>query len=365
MSLFTSILKLANEAEDVRKALGGNAAVMACRFAKEGIAQVLLGSQMSNELKKLIPSDVTVSGPVVDQDDTHLSLEYAAQESWGKYVSPRANRLFLHSDVHNPQIACMENFHAKMEKFNPDLLVVSALHMLDNFPSEYEIRRERIAKLASSLALFKKQNKKLKIHFEMASFTEEALMQDLVSLLLPHVDSLGMNEQELPNLYHILAFGNVTLVSDAYPRVATVLDLMRDVYDLIYTRTKGRLSRIHVHTLPFQAILTRKDTLWKHSLEASAKAALTAHRHTCGSDVIDTDKAKIIMDDSFTTSKDEGQRHRIPFDAKHPVACWQESISWNRHAISICVAPVLVCTKVKQTGGGGDNVSAAGLVLQV
>lgn len=31
----------------------------------------------------------------------------------------------------------------------------------------------------------------------------------------------------------------------------------------------------------------------------------------------------------------------------------------------ICVAPVLVCTSVRHTAGGGDNISAAGLVLQV
>ncbi|KAL3240893.1 hypothetical protein MRX96_021686 [Rhipicephalus microplus] len=64
------------------------------------------------------------------------------------------------------------------------------------------------------------------------------------------------------------------------------------------------------------------------------------------------------MDDSFTTSRGNGGR-RIPFNNKRPVACWQE------RDFEICVAPVLVCTKVLHTGGGGDNVSAAGIVLQV
>lgn len=39
-------------------------------------------------------------------------------------------------------------------------------------------------------------------------------------------------------------------------------------------------------------------------------------------------------------------------------------VSVKVESIEICVAPVLVCTKVKQTGGAGDNVSAAGLIFQ-
>ena len=42
-----------------------------------------------------------------------------------------------------------------------------------------------------------------------------------------------MNEQELPNLYSMLTTGNITLVSDAHPRIATTLDHMRIVYKKI------------------------------------------------------------------------------------------------------------------------------------
>ena len=47
------------------------------------------------------------------------------------------------------------------------------------------------------------------IHFEMASFVEESLMRDVVERVLPHSDSLGMNEQELPNLVSFLKHGKV------------------------------------------------------------------------------------------------------------------------------------------------------------
>ena len=93
-------------------------------------------------------------------------------------------------------------------------------------------------------------------------------------------------------------------------------------------------------------------------MSAAAKAALTANRYTCGSDDIETEKAQILMDHSFSTSHEEGSR-RIHLEVDKPVSCWDEP------GVEICIAPVLVCTKVVQTGGGGDNVSSAGLVLQI
>lgn len=291
-------------------------------------------------------------------------------------MSPRANRFILHNDAQNPLISSLENFQDSFADFDADLLVIGGLQMMDNFPFALDVRQERIAKIGQFLRRIRSERKKRKVHFEMASFTEEVLMNDIVRHVLPQADSVGMNEQELPNLLSILEYGNISLVADTYPRVATALDQMRDVYKLVNTLTHGRLTRIHLHTLPFQAILTRKGSHWKYSREASAKAALTAHRHTCGSHDIDTAKAKIIMDDSFTTTRNSNgflKKQRIPFNTKNPVACWNEvsKIKYgdakfvDSHEIEICVAPVLVCTRVIQTGAGGDNISAGGLVLQI
>lgn len=72
------------------------------------------------------------------------------------------------------------------------------------------------------------------------------------------------------------------------------------------------------------------------------------------------------MDESFTTSKISGKR--IPMNEEKPVSCWEEIIKTNKNddfIVEICVAPVLVCTEASQTAGGGDNISSAGLVLQI
>ena len=175
----------------------------------------------------------------------------------------------------------------------------------------------------------------------------------------------GMNEQELPNLQSMISNGTVILLAEQNPRIATTLDNMRAVFRALRSAPQAtrKLSRLHVHTLAYQAIMTEKGSSWKNTMSAAAKASLVAHRHTCGSQAIDLDKAKMLMDESFTSSKTDGQK--IPLEMNRPVSCWTEFDNEVEVDVEICIAPVLVCTDVKQTGGGGDNVSSAGLVLQI
>lgn len=81
---------------------------------------------------------------------------------------------------------------------------------------------------------------------------------------------------------------------------------------------------------------------------------------------VDIEKAKLIMDDSFSISITEGSR-RVSLDVEQPVSCWDEELNSgsDTFTVEICVAPVLVCTEAYQTAGGGDNISSAGLSLQI
>lgn len=40
----------------------------------------------------------------------------------------------MHSDSHNPMIDSLEDFKAQLEGFQPDLLVIGGLQMMDSFP---------------------------------------------------------------------------------------------------------------------------------------------------------------------------------------------------------------------------------------
>ncbi|XP_069549833.1 ADP-dependent glucokinase [Brachyistius frenatus] len=365
-TLFSELVEGARDLPGNRWAVGGNAPVMAGRMATEG-CDVLLGGSFSPDFTDVLSQDITVAGNIVEEPDIHLILEYPAGVSWGHYTSRRANRYIIHSDEHNPYLASLEEFAEKLKDFKPDLLVVGGLQMMDNFPfqsGEQDALLSRLAEVLSS------SSPMLGIHFEMASFVEESIMENLLHYIIPHADSLGMNEQELPNLLSLLKGSNITVLSDPNPRVATVLDQMRAVYRILNQRYKDAsaqsdtnsqhkpLTRLHVHTLAFQAMIVTRGSQWKNTMSATAKASLTANRHVCGSDDIDPNKARLIMDDSFSVSRREGSQ-RIPLQETRPISCWDED------DYEICVAPVLVCTEVYQTAGGGDNISAAGLVLQI
>lgn len=239
--------------------------------------------------------------------------------------------------------------------------------MMDNYPFPEGERQKLLHKVKKQMT---ERSKSTKIHFEMASFVEDKLLFELCDSIIPYADSLGMNEQEIANLHNAMHYGNISLVANSTPRIATVLDQMRTLFKLI--RTKGKtidnsreLTRIHVHTLAYQAIFTVKDSIWKNTMAAAAKASLTAHRHVCATSYVDLRKAALILDDSFSTSIIDGTR--IPLDIEKPVSCWDEvlKVASEDIAIQVCVAPVLVCTEAAQTAGGGDNISSAGLVLQI
>jgi len=355
--LWSELLETGVGDPDHRWGLGGNAPVMAARFAREG-AKVLLGAKLSPGLAEWIPEGMEVAGGVIDTDDVHLIMEYKRNEEWDGIVSPRANRFIIHHDLNNPLVSSLEQFRTALPDFNPQLLVVGGLQMMDNFPFKEGERLERILLIRDQMAAMDEETR---VHFEMASFVDESLLTELTEHIIPQADSLGMNEQELPNLHSLLTKGEVTTMADSNPRIADVLDQMREVYSILSVSkgTNRPVTRIHLHTLAYQAILTAKGSPWKNNGAAAVKASLTAHRHVCADKEVKAENSFLIMDDSFSTSKEGGKR--VPFINSRPLTCWEE----DELGINICIAPVLVCAQAVQTAGGGDNISAAGLVVQI
>ncbi|XP_038212402.1 ADP-dependent glucokinase [Zerene cesonia] len=368
--LYDELVEQALKLSDTRWAIGGNAPLMAKRFFIEGW-KVLLAAKMSNKLKAYIPEEIEIVGGEENEavkDDIHMILEYKADEQFGAYKSPRANRYIMHNDENNPLLSSLEKLGEHLVKFTPNLLVISGLQMMDNFPFKQngkDLRAERLDLVKEQIL---SQPLNTLSHFEMASYVDLELLTHLTTKVLPYVDSVGMNEQELSNLYNVLEYGEVMVVADSNPRVATALDQMRKTFHLIRQKnkefnSKRKITRIHVHTLAYQAILTVKNSDWKRTEAAAAKASLTAHRYVCNTQKISLDKSKLLLDDSFSTTTDNDNNSRVFFEPTKPVACWDEELDGDK--VEICVAPVLICTEAQLTAGAGDNISAAGLVLQV
>ena len=47
---------------------------------------------------------------------------------------------------------------------------------------------------------------------------DDEILQNIKESVIPFSDSIGMNEQELPNLLSLMKTGKAISVSDAYPR---------------------------------------------------------------------------------------------------------------------------------------------------
>merc|ERR1740131_928895 len=87
---------------------------------------------------------------------------------------------------------------------------------MDNFPFREGQRLDRILGIKK---LMQSVDQNTLIHFEMASFVDESLLTELTEHIIPQADSLGMNEQELPNLHSLLTKGEVTTMADSNPRI--------------------------------------------------------------------------------------------------------------------------------------------------
>uniref|UniRef100_A0A1B0FJP7 ADP-dependent glucokinase n=1 Tax=Glossina morsitans morsitans TaxID=37546 RepID=A0A1B0FJP7_GLOMM len=376
-TLFRNLIRKAKRGHhgNIQWQIGGNAPLMGIRFRKEGW-DVLLGAHMSYKLRRLVPKDIRIAGDEVLEDDIHLILEYKAGETWGPFTAPRANRYILHNDQTNPYLRSLENLEKAVKDYQPHLIVISGLQMMDSYKFEKGVRESRLLKVMQQLTNALPQTL---LHFEMASYVEIELLQQLKQYVLPYVDSLGMNEQELENLAQVLEFGRTTLASDCNPRLAPTLDKMRKILRMLafdyykYTtktdKTKRRLlTRIHLHTLAYQALMTVSNSNWKNTRLAVAKAALMANRYVCQMDTINPEASSLILDESFSTSLNKTKAQRINFNPQNPVACWIETLEIEEMKrsieINICVSPVLVCRVAKKTAGAGDNISAAALSQQ-
>nr|CDS31513.2 ADP dependent glucokinase [Hymenolepis microstoma] len=445
-SLVFQAIANATNSDELRKdgkrgylSLGGNAPVMASRLAREG-AEVALAARLSAKEAQALPPKIKVLSapssyglPSIPKTDFHLVMEFDKGSSWRNFTAPRANRYILIRDEENPRLSSLwpdllsswldrgDGRAKDVSTSYPDLFVLGGLQTMDNAVVSPDIRGERLEALKHFLSV--KLPRATLVHFEMASFVETAFVSNLTRTILPYVDSIGLNEQELPNLRSLLIDGRIaSQASESTPRAAVMLDGMREIWSAMTDSSQlpkvgiglRRLSRLHLHTLGYQIIMVKrpaggiefdpemiaramKDSdlvfngkatelglAWPYTKAAVAKASLIAHRHTCASANVDPDLTRLLMDESFAVTANPARWSsalhcdsscsvpRIQFNSTSPVSCWFEdepATTKNQNErstrVEICVAPVPVCRKVIRTVGGGDNISAAALRTQV
>lgn len=70
-------------------------------------------------------------------------------EEWGQLKAPHANRFIFSHDLSNGAMKMLEVFVSSLEEFQPDLVVLSGLHMMEGQSKEFQRKR-----LLEVIALF-------------------------------------------------------------------------------------------------------------------------------------------------------------------------------------------------------------------
>ncbi|PIO74251.1 hypothetical protein TELCIR_03741, partial [Teladorsagia circumcincta] len=224
----------------------------------------------------------------------------------------------------------MEMFFKAIAQFKPDLIIISGIHTL-----EFQNKEMRLEKLRMIRRNLLQISSKTPIHFELGSLADATFMFDILHRIIPHVDSLGINEQELAFLSHVAGGPHM----EEYPvqagtvhahKVVEMLDWLLRTFgrDRMNPNSKNygyRLQRIHFQCLTYQMVAR-----------------------------METDMLEVRTAPSFILDKKLGKMYH--FHAHNPIA------SWMRDQVLFIFTPVLVCKFPMKTVGVDDAISTTGLL---
>ncbi|KAM9807916.1 ADP-dependent glucokinase isoform 2-T2 [Neosynchiropus ocellatus] len=250
-------------------------------------------------------------------------------------------------------MSLLETFVASLDDFQPDLVVLSGLHMMEGQGRElWEMR------LMEAVASISDIRKDVPIHLELASMTDKDFMNSIMQEVLTRVRSIGLNEQELLFLSQASSGPHGDLTSwRGVPDVGQVSDILLwilETYGRSDPSSEADLTRIHFHTLAYHVLAT-VDNYWENQAAAVMAGARVASSQACGLKVVDVSKVELKAPLQFQSSHTEPHQ-KLSINPKEPVTVW------HRGNVTFHLTPVLVCKQPLRTVGLGDAISAEGLV---
>ncbi|KAK1788804.1 hypothetical protein P4O66_002613 [Electrophorus voltai] len=351
---FQRIARAAAEYPGAQLYVGGNAALIGQKLASNPQLVVLLCGPVGPKLHELLDEQIVVPPESLQEtDEYHLILEYKAGEQWGLSQAPQANRFIFSHDVSNGGMSTLETFVASLEEFQPGLVVLSGLHMMEGMGRT--LWEERLREAVAAISDVRNE---VPIHLELASMTDRDYMSSIMKEVMPIVNSIGLNEQELLFLSKAGGGPHSSLAAwDGIPDVGRVTDILLWVLEQhgrADPESEADLTRIHFHTLAYH-ILATVDGHWVNQQSAVAAGARVASSQACGLQAVDVSKVALKAPQSFYSSFSE-PRESLVLNPSSPVTVWR------RGNVSFYLTPVLVCKQPLRTVGLGDAISAEGLI---
>ncbi|KAN0023309.1 hypothetical protein ACTFIU_011479 [Dictyostelium citrinum] len=381
---FNSILAAALQSHSKQFYTGGNAGIMANRLVADH-CNVYLGGIIGKKLKELLSPSVSIIGYQSEHgeefDEIHLIMEYNKQSKWGAVSPPRSNRFIISRDNTNSHLMTMESFHQEIEKKQPDLLLLSGLHLLTEEAQERRVNDmvnllKQIPYNSDPSNFLNHPSLNVPIHLELASIASPSYINLLAKKIIPFVDSVGLNEQELGFIYVSTGGKKFSLDDFKEPSVNVVVNALLHIMETslnfannsvddnimgdfgIPTMSKQRsLTRIHFHYLSFHLIITKTYSQWSPKLTSASVAAssIEATYQACRFNSVELLlPLSVEVDYRYTP----GATKSIIINPSSPVTTWQDS-GYEFH-----LAPVLVCKSPLKTVGLGDSISTMGFLYQ-
>ncbi|KAJ6255465.1 adp-dependent glucokinase [Anaeramoeba flamelloides] len=355
--------------------LGGNAGLMANSLSENGIP-VLLAGIKGPILEKLIHKKVEfpkcefvgeetkkenqqklikwyIENGIEfgeNSDQIHLILEYKEGSSFGGLTAGRTNRFIISNDYFNAKMKTMKLFKSQITSYQPTDIVVTGIHLGDGL--EKQDRLQLVDQFADNI---KTLDPEIPLHFEFASVANLGFLEKIVNKVLPLIDSVGINEQELSSIAISLGkYSNeeIESIRNSSPPIKLISQVMYDTFSK-FENTK--LSRIHFHCLGYHMIGQNPD-IWEDSYNAVAAGSLKASTQASGFTL-----EEAIEMDNFATEKLEFNERSWKLD----------QVNWNNDGImrdfnieniKFFWAPVAPCKIPIKTVGLGDAISITGFM---
>uniref|UniRef100_A0A3Q3VT02 Uncharacterized protein n=1 Tax=Mola mola TaxID=94237 RepID=A0A3Q3VT02_MOLML len=346
---FQRIARAAAEYPSAKLYVGGNAALIGQN--PYTCPKLMKGPKLHEMLDEQI---VVPPESLQEMDEYHLILEYKAGEQWGSTQAPQANRFIFSHDVSNGAMSLLETFVASLDEFQPDVVVLSGLHMMEG--QGREMWEGRLKEAVSAISDIRKD---VPIHLELASMTDKEYMNRILQeQVMPIVSSIGLNEQELLFLSQAGQGPHADLSAwKGIPDMGQVSDILLWVLEQhgrSEPSSEADLTRIHFHTLAYH-ILATVEGYWGNQASAVMAGARVASSQACGLQSVDVSKVELKAPLEFHSSHSE-PREKLSLNPAEPVTVW------HRGNVTFYMTPVLVCRHPLRTVGLGDAISAAGLV---
>ncbi|XP_062590693.1 ADP-dependent glucokinase-like [Saccostrea cucullata] len=353
--LFRKIVSEAEKLSNPQFFIGGNAALIGNKIAQEfPNAELHLVGPVGPKLLELLPKSITIPKMShIPKDEVHLIMEYHMEESWGNHTAPVATRFITSFDESNSKATMIESFFEYSNKVNPDLIILSGLHLLEGQSPEFF--NQKLLFIQNELV---KIPKTTPVHLELASMANQKFVKAIADQIVSKVSSLGLNEQEITFLSHAAKgphrdyFENIQGQPEIH-KISDIISWVLKTHGYSKDFPSRKLTRVHFHCLTYH-IIGIHSSAWRNNPSAVGAGTRVAGIQACDVESPDPDLVTLKFPQQFKLFSGDKER---TFNESQPI------MTWKKDGFHFALSPVLVCKQPLKTVGLGDSISATGLMF--